>query len=352
MRNRIILIAAIASGALLTAGCVKLDNPAQEQNSICFQAGCSLLREDVTTKGTTESFTSNDDTFSIFGERITSSEEHALIFNGDVVKHSYDGGSTDSWTYNQVRYWSWASQSDRYDFVAVSPALNATTNENAAGNLSVSTHYNCYVEGQPESGDQYDLLAATYRRNGSSWDRRYETVSLNFSHMGSAVGIKITNNSAAATTISVTSLYFQNLVVSADAKVSLDAYGRTLMRWVNPTPSRASVRQITYSPAVSIESGQSYPAEGQPDYQIMIPQDLNLYEAKMVLNYQVGDENFSSEIPLASIKRNDDTAITSWEIGHKYNYNIYIRMDGGLLVTVYTTPWDVPVAAETPGILI
>lgn len=349
MTRRIILIAAMASGALLLAGCAKLDNPAQEQNSICFQAGCSLLRDDAT-KGTTESFTSNEDTFSIFGERITSAEEHSLIFNGDVVKHRYNQGSMDTWTYNQVRYWSWSSQSDRYDFVAVSPALEETTNENAAGNLSVSTHYNYYVEGHPESGDQYDLLAATYRRNGSSWDRRYETVDLNFSHMGSAIGIKITNNSAVAT-ISITSIHYQNLVVSADAKVSLDSYGRTLLRWVNATPRAAAVRQVSYSPAVSIAPGHSYP-DAQPDYQIMIPQDLSLYGAKMVLNYQVGNENFSSEIPLANIQRDDETAISSWEIGYKYNYHIYLRMDGGLLVTVSTTPWDEPVAAETPGILI
>ena len=43
--------------------------------------------------------------------------------------------------------------------------------------------------------------------------------------------------------------------------------------------------------------------------------------------------------------------IPEWEPGIKYTYNITIRLDGDVLVTVITTEWD-EVVAETPGILI
>ena len=337
---------------LLWAGCTIQLNPEPETEGVAigFQAQ-SLLLEDITTKGTTERFNSNEDSFSIFGERVTATDEHNMVFNGAEVKHNYVSGVQDVWFYDPARYWLWTSQSDRYDFVAVSPANVGTTNENAVGNLSVSTHYNYYVEGYPERGDQYDLLAATYRRYGNNWERRYETVNLSFSHMGSAVGVKVTNNSASAS-LTLTSIQYKNLVVSADAKATLDSYGRTVLRWANPTPSAAAVRQISFAPSTTVTPGNTYPDNANVDYQIMIPQNLSMFGAKLILNYKVGDDDYSSEIALSDIKRSDDTAITSWEIGYKYIYTIYVRMDGGLQVTVTTTPWDEPVAAETPGILI
>lgn len=331
---------------LLWAGCTVQLNPEPETEGVAigFQAE-SLLLDDISTKSTTEQFNSSDDSFSIFGERITAADEHSTVFDGAEVRHSYQSGVVDNWSYNPTRYWFWASQSDRYDFVAISPAEVGTTNEHAAGNLSVSTHYDC------ESGDQYDIMAATYRRSGSNWEGRYQTVNLSFSHMGSAVGVKVTNNSSRES-VTLTSIHYQNLVVSADAKASLDSYGRTVLRWANPTPSSAAVRQISYAPATTVAPGLTYPDNAHLDYQIMIPQNLSLYGAKLILNYKVGETDYSREIALTDIKRSDETAITSWEIGFKYTYTIYVRMDGGLLVTVSTTPWDVPVAAETPGILI
>lgn len=349
MPLRIIRIAAALAGALLLAGCsVQLD-PAQEEIPISFSAGSQLLRNDASTKGTTDSFTSNSDTFTVFGEKVTSADVHTLVFNGVTVNHHVvsEGSPEGYWDYDIHHFWNWVSPSDRYDFVAVSPAGMGTTNENAVDNLSVSTHYD-YLTGAPSGGNKQDILAATYRRTGSDWDRRHDQVSLSFSHMGSAVGVEIVNNSQ-STYVTFTSIHYENLVVSADAKVSMDNYGRTVLRWTNFTPSATAVRRLAKEPATTIPPTDRYTGE----YQIMIPQNLNLYEQTLVLNYKIGDSvQEPARIPLNTITREDGTPITSWDIGCKYTYSISMRLDGGLLVTVSTTPWDVPVAGETPGILI
>ena len=50
--------------------------------------------------------------------------------------------------------------------------------------------------------------------------------------------------------------------------------------------------------------------------------------------------------------RDSDTPITSWAAGTKYIYEISMRLDGGVLVTVETTDWGETIEAETPGLLI
>ena len=343
-------ISAAVCVALLTAGCYKPDGPASEQNSICFEAGSPLLLDDATTKSTTEAFTSSDDTFVVFGERITSASVRTTVFDGVTVSHSYREENSvvleDSWNYSTLRFWYWVSQSDRYDFVAVSPAGMDTENENAVGNLSVTTHYD-YLTGSPSGGDKEDILAATYRRTGNNWEGRHDRVDLSFSHIGSAVGVTVLNNSQVVS-VTVNYIQYRNLVVSADAKVSLDNYGRSVFRWANPSPSSSVVRKLARTPATSIAPGQDYTGE----IQIMIPQNLSLYGAILDVNYTVGENTYTESIPLAEIKRADGTAITSWDIGRRYTYIVSMRLDGGLLVTVETTPWDVPVEGETPGILI
>ena len=350
MPNRIIRIAAAAC-TLLLAGCARTLDPVETDGAIRFTAGSPLLREDANTKTTTDSFVSNDDTFAIFGERV-SAGVHTEVFNGTTVNHTYEKVGNlvtkDVWRYTPIKVWAWISMSDYYDFVAVSPAGIGTTKEDAVGNLSVTTHYDFDNPSgdAPAGGDKYDILAATYRRNGTEWDRRHDIVSLAFSHMGSAVAIRITNNSTSAN-VTLNYLQFKNLVVSAEAKVSLDNYGNPFLRWANLTPSAKEVRRL--SPGESIAHGNDWTS----DFQIMIPQNLTYYEPKLLLNYTVGETttNPDIEIPLYGIERADGTPINSWEIGVKYIYNISMRLDGGLLVTVTTTPWD-SVEGETPGILL
>ena len=331
----------LLGGALLLGGCVRqLDlDPAPEGESISFRAGSTLLRDDATTKSLTESFTQNGEAFTVFGERVTASDVHSTVFDGVDVTHRYDGGD-DYWYYTTARFWYWVSTSDRYDFVAISPSCLETVNEHAADNLSVSTHYDL-------TQHNYDILAATYRRRGTNWESRYNRVDLSFSHIASAVGVTVHNNSTSKD-ITLVSIEYGNLVESADAKASIDNYGNSLFRWANLTPQQTSARSRTAINSV-INPGGSL----SEDYQIMIPQNLSLYNAWLQIKYKVDDVLIEPDpIRLDSITRSNGTAITSWEVGYKYNYNVSLRVDGGLLVTVTTTPWDVPVEAETPGILI
>lgn len=349
-------MAAVACTLSILAGCTAKLDPAEERVISFTAAGSPLLRDDANTKATTDSFVSNDDTFSVFGELVSASGTHTEVFNGTTVSHTYqeEGGivTKDEWSYSPLQSWNWSSMSDYYDFVAVSPAIYndnnvGTVKENAVGNLSVTTHYDYdNTLGAPSGGDKYDILAATYRRSGADLERREDRVNFSFSHMGSAVAIKIINNSTSAN-VTLNYLQFTNLVVSADAKVSLDNYGGTVLRWANLMPSASLVRRL--SPGQSITHGNNWTSE----FQIMIPQNLSLYNPKLLLNYTVGETttNPDVEILLNGIERDDGTPITSWEIGVKYIYNISMRLDGGLLVTVTTTPWDA-VEAETPGILI
>lgn len=363
MLQRIIRIAVSAAAALalmLEGGCVRTDvpEPAAEGTPIAFGAGSYLLRNDAATKGLTEDFTSNNDTFAVFGEKVTVNDVHTPVFDGVTVNHRYEKDAEgrvveDEWYYTSTRCWQWTSESDRYDFVAVSPANVGSVKEETVGNLSVSTHYD--YNDPNDDNDVYDILAATYRRTGTNWNRRYDMVELTFSHMGSAVCVVVANTSSTRR-ITVTSIYYENLVVSADAKVSLNSNGQTDLRWTNRTPSADTVRKQTKNPATEIGPQTRY--EGGA-YQIMIPQDLTLYNAALYLTYIVDDDPEVEEevitsppILLSSIQRTDGTPITSWEIGYKYTYDVSIRLDGGLLVTVTTTPWDEPVQGETPGILI
>ncbi len=352
MLNHIIRIAA-AVCTLCLAGCAARLGPADNSDeAIRFTAGSLLLRDDANTKATTDSFVSNDDTFSVFGEKVSGAGTHTEVFDGTTVSHSYleEGGivKKNSWSYTPTKSWDWSSMSDYYDFVAVSPAGIGTTKEGAVGNLSVTTHYDYDNPSgaAPAGGDKYDILATTYRRSGTDWEHRHDRVDFAFSHMGSAISIKIINNSTSAS-VTLNYIQFKNLVVSADAKVSLDNYGGTILRWANLMPSANSVRRL--SPVETIAPGNEWTSE----FQIMIPQNLTFYEPKLLLNYTVGETttNPDIEIPLNGIERADGTPINSWEIGVKYIYNISMRLDGGLLVTVTTTPWD-SVEAETPGILI
>ncbi len=345
MNFRIVRIAAVLTGCILSAtGCIRQGSLDTDREAIRFTAESTLLRHDALTKSTTETFTPNVDQFIVFGEKVTSTDQHSPVFEGVTVSYLQDQVQAAYWKYENPRSWNWTSQSERYDFVAVFPANMGTTKENNAGNISVSTHYD-YLTGAPSGGDKQDILAATYRRNGTDWERRFDRVDLSFNHMGSAVAIKIVNNSSTAS-VTLNNLRFSNLVVSADAKVSLDNYGASVLRWANLTPDAAEVRQL--SPGTAIEVGNDWTSE----YQIMIPQNLTWYNPTLKLNYTVGGNTTDTSVPLNGIERADGSPITSWDPGVKYTYIISMRLDGGLLVTVTTTPWDEPVQAETPGILI
>ncbi len=346
----------IAAATLLTlpllGGCGQKLDLAQDGEEIRFSATPLELRTE-TTKSTTDAFVVNNEAFYVYGEKVTSAGVRTTVFNRVSVSHSYEKVAeevtVDRWDYSNHKTWDWGSTTDRYDFVAVYPSGKGTEKQDAPGNISLSTHYD-YLTGAPTGGDKFDLLAATYRRNGNVVGRD-RIVDLTFTHMGSAVSVAVLNNSKESN-ITVTSIYYQNLDAEADAIVTIDSYGRQNLRWANSRRSGSlyHVRSLSKTPATTITPGEEYTGE----YQIMIPQNLETYGASLYLKYKIGNgvEQTSPAIPLASILNESGEPITRWEMGYKYTYTVSMRADGGLLVIVKTTPWDVPVTAETPGILI
>lgn len=335
----------IAAATLLTlpllGGCGQKLDLAQDGEEIRFSATPLELRAE-TTKSTTDAFVEDKEKFVVYGEKVTSAGVRTTVFDGVTVSHSYEEDVVDNWDYSPHKTWDWGSTTDRYDFVAVYPSGKGTEKQDMPGNnISLVTPYDYAL-------DKFDLLAATYRRNGNVLGRD-RIVDLTFTHMGSAVSVAVLNNSKTSN-ITVTSIYYKNLLARADAIVTIDSYGRQNLRWTNSVRSLLKVRELSKTPATTISPGIEYTGE----YQIMIPQNLETYGASLYLKYKIGNgvEQTSPAIPLASILNESDEPITRWEIGYKYTYTISMRADGGLLVIVKTTPWDVPVVAETPGILI
>ena len=202
MRNRIILIAAIASSALLTAGCAKLDNPAREQNSICFQAGCSLLRDDATKAY--EPLTSEQQmlSFRVYGTK-TVSGNRSTVFHGDEVKNIYS-----NWQYSPIRFWD--SSASRYEVLGIAgPSAITLDSENP---LSATVTYN-------PTKAEYDLMAACYYRSSNAQGTldMSTPVELHFEHFLSAVNVKVTNDSPTQE-ITLLQYGYRNLCTEAEVQ--------------------------------------------------------------------------------------------------------------------------------------
>ncbi len=250
-----------------------------------------------------------------------------------------------SWTYQPIRSWQWASTTDYYDFIAVYPT-GQSARMAISGDLAVSTNFDL-------SSDNFDLMAATYRRKGSV-QSPCAVVNMQFSHLTSAVRVVVINNSESSS-VSVDNVAYKNLMVYGDAKSTMDTQGNEVESWINLERNTTTVRSTDYTGSVA--AGDSL----ECDYDFMIPQSLDQAvgsgtdETKMprlLLTYTPdGGVQTTAGICLKNITDQDNTAITSWEMGTKYTYYISMRLDGGLLVSIVTTAWN-DVEAETPGLLI
>lgn len=347
MLNRIIrIIGTAACCTLLLAGCsLRLDDPVpnREPNTgeaIGFSAGSTLLLDDAQTKANlTDSF-EEDSTFVVFGNRVVGGVQ-SPVFDGVTVTYR-----SSVWTYSPLRLWRWESSGDWYDFAAVSPAGQGTAKMDLAGNIAISTSYDI-------TRKNYDLMGATYRRTGNVLNPN-DAVALRFNHLTSAVRIRVINNSE-ATGVTVDSVRFTNLVVVGDAKVTLNNFGYPEMSWINTERNTAIVRKSC--PEEDVAAGDSY----YSSWDFMIPQRLDQKASmndadvpKLRLYYTPdGDPQKYEDITLKDVcPRDSSTPITDWVIGSKYTYEISMRLDGGVLVSIVTTDWGEPIEAETPGLLI
>ncbi len=355
MFKRVTFLTAAVSLTLLLAGCGGTLGPAPEQTQIRFEAGSMLLLPDdaSATKATLSDIFTDGSTFAVFGEKVNSGVA-SVVFGGTngvtVTASDTDGdpATPTAWSYSPSRSWQWESTGDWYDFVAVSPASAGPTRMAIAGNLAVSAHYDITTQ-------DTDLLGAAYRRRGNVVNPN-GTVQMDFNHLGSAVRVKVLNNSA-STGVSVDRIKFRNLVVEGDAKITLDQYGSPEMSWINTERNTADVRIL--EPAASVTAGNSY----ESPFWVMIPQRLDQAAAAGglaadmpvldLLYTPAGSVQKTAAITLKDIcPRDSDTPITSWAMGSKYTYEISMRLDGGVIVNITTTDWGEAIEAETPGLLI
>lgn len=384
MLNRIIRIAATTLGALLLlAGCARTSFDPAPGGEISFSAGSALLRDDATKSGTPkDSFDQTSDAvgaasadkFFVWGAKTISASKYT-VFDGDAVTLKNLGSDTsvgnpydDVWTYSPARFWD--SNASQYDFMAISGPASAsavTCSPDEPGRMEALVTYSPI-----DPSGQTDILAAFYQRSPVT----PAAVHFNFTHILSAVSVVIVNDSPTLP-ITLNSYRFKFIATTGTGRVRQNGASLATMNtdnWISlgGYSSDLILGSEPATPAILVKpSDADYedPADpANPKYNfyptstvtdLMIPQDLhpeNPPFPQLVISYSYNDgedRNVVTSIPLHEIKvrGSEDDYITEWKPGRKYNYEIHIRIGGGIYITVTTTDWEV-VNAETPGLAI
>lgn len=357
---------AAAAGALaLWGGCARIDVPEPDsKNAIVFNARMQLLKDDASTKaGTFKEDFEVGDKIAVFGRRHGNNQSTDVfgetdpdtgIGTGTLVEKT----SATAWTYSPLKAWYWLTEGDYYDFLGVYPSGKGTVRMDIPGNLAIETHYSI-------SQSNYDLMYALYRRHyGSEADRR-SAVPLVFRHTLSAVRI-IFDNDSNSQDITINSYQFTHMIVSADAKATMDGIGNPDITWINTTRNSDAVRSVTPT-ATLAGKGKTGAHRYTGDFDFFIPTALNAtsngiagnedYMPHLTVRFTPAGQQavVETSLLLKDIQRDplngDTTPVDIWEPGVRYTYHISIRMDGAVQITVVTTRWE-EISAETPGVMI
>lgn len=380
MLKRVTFLTAAVLPILLLAGCGGTLGPAPERGEIRFGAGSLLLLDDGTQK--TKAGTIKDafdqasdavgaaaaDTFFVWGRKTVSGVPSA-VFAGDKVTLKNLGSNAadpadDVWTYTDSRFWD--TGASYYDFLAFSgsPRSSITCNPASGGSLTATVTYDPTVH-------QYDILAAFYQRaKGSAPTISTAAVHMPFQHVLSAVSVTIYNDTPGSLSnpdITLNAYTFRNIVTNSTGTISQDGDALaelTTTSWSSEAHNGRATGVLGDSSGPHVLTPSShYPTTEVWD--LMIPQELEPfgnYTPQLYLDYeythinpytsQQEDVHTAFGIDLEGIHiKNSDDFITSWEPGKKYNYEIHIRLGGGVHVTVNVTDWE-EVIAETPGVTI
>ena len=362
-------MATAAGCALLLAGCsIRLDDPAPVRaqlpdGAIGFSAGSALLLDDaLPTKSGTDlqsAFAVNDN-FYVYGAKVVSAARYT-VFNGQSVGLTSLGADVsdpadDVWEYSPVRFWD--SNASQYDFVAISgPASSAgiTSDPTAPGHLRANVSFDA-------TSNPCDLMAAGNQRT----DGTVGPVHFEFNHILSAVRVTIINDSPSIS-VTVNSYGFRNISYRATGTVEQSGNGLAAMgtsNWGTHSYTSNTILGHSTTPGTVLAKGGEF-AMAADKWDLMVPQELAPYGdyiPQLMLDYeydQVNPYTAQSEhnhlvfpIRLEEITvKNSDELITSWLPGRKYNYEIHIRLGGGIIVNVAVTDWK-EVPAETPGLTI
>ena len=350
--RRIIRIAAAAGALALWGGCARIDVPEPDgQTAIGFKAGTLLLQEDAPTKAAEfKGDFAVGDKIAVFGRHYGNSQS-ADVFKGTLVEKKSDV----EWEYSPAQAWNWRTEGDYYDFLGVYPSDKGTFRMNDSENLAITTYYSLRAS-------NFDLMYALYRRHGSDHDR-IAAVPLKFRHALSAVGIVFSNDSNNQD-ITINSYEFSHMVVSADAKASMDGIGNPEISWINTIRDGDPVRVVTPNVVLTGKNktgDHSYAGA----YDFLIPTALDATSngiagdkdsmPHLTVRFTAGGEETIASLLLKDIQKDplngDTTPVDVWDPGVRYTYHISIRMDGAVQITVVTTRWE-EISAETPGVMI
>ena len=332
-----------------------LTEPDAGSGTISFSTRSLQLTTGVTKGGTTKEGTNfaddGTDSFAVFGWH-SEGEGDKWIFNNQEVTCGTVTESRNETTYDPPQPWEWANNTtDYYDFIAFYKWKSGSYIKSASP-TTVHVPYDATVE-------QYDLMAAGMRRLGSATDP-IEIVPLTFQHLLCAVKVIVYNDSDEKS-FNLTALHFKGLVVSDVAQLSLTDPPAITVNWVDPAvntslPLFGFDAESPSSPkTVAHDESVSWPDGGlNGNYNLLVPQTLTA-SAKLEMDYWYsngGIKNKTLSLGLSTVPNEaDGRLLTTWAAGHKYEYQIHIRVDGGVVVTVITTKWDA-VEAQTHGIML
>lgn len=352
MQKNIIRIGlALAGCILLAAGCIQRGSLEPSGTPIGFSAGSALLRDDDTKSGTLKTGPQFDpgDQISVYGWH---AGPRQLVFDDQLVE--YEGAG--QWTYSPVRSWEWQGAGDSYDFLAIHHYQTANPHPSAvvSPRLIVSQLYHV--------SDNYDLMMAGVHRSYGE-DSRNRAVALNFQHMCSAVRIIVYNDSEEAD-FTLNAYAFKNIAFQATARAQIND-GDVSFDWAGA--QRVAATEVGGASAIgqTVAHGSASPGYTSP-FDLMIPMNLDDelgagtgHWPSLVLRFTQGGESLEEErevnlkdiFRLGANEEETQEPLLRWERGAVYTYKVHVRLDGGIVVHVETTDWDV-VEAETPGLLI
>lgn len=361
MSVRNIISALLSVTLLLCGGCARVPVPDKTDSQVIgFSAVSMVLTSETKTAVFKEGgeFAQNDK-FDVYGRK--NDHSNPPIFDGTDVQMTTK--TPEVWSYTPLKYWEWENVSDYYDFLGVYP-IGKSSRMDISGALAVKADYDIY-----ESPDNFDLMMAGMRRKGNlSEIQRLAVVPLQFVHRLCAVRVIVTNVSKMAD-VTLGYYSFRDVIYKGSAKVSIDAMDKPEHVWINTQRRHAytDIRKVTVNQTYKNKLEQPVAADRTyvGNFDFFIPGDLSEtsngssdedYMPHLILKYShtIGDvttNDAAVEILLKDVLRENGTPINTWEAGIKYTYHVTIRVDGGVLVKLYTTYWD-DVTAETPGLLI
>ena len=359
------IISALHSVALLLfGGCTRVPVPDKtDSQAIGFSAGSMVLTSETKTADFKEGSTfAQGNKFVVYGCK--NGDTNHPIFEGKEVQMTTE--TPEVWSYTPLKYWDWENVSDYYDFLGVYPT-GKSSRMDISGTLAVKADYDIYKNGG--SPDNFDLMMAGMRRRGNLSDvHRLAVIPLQFVHRLCAVRVIVTNVSKTAD-VKLEHYCFRDVIYKGSAKLSIDAMDQPEHVWINALRNHAytDIRKVTVNQTYKNKLEQPVATDRTyvGNFDFFIPGDLSEtsngssdedYMPHLILKYShtIGDvttNDAAVEILLKDVLRENGTPINTWEAGIKYTYHVTIRVDGGVMVKLYTTYWD-DVTAETPGLLI